>query len=324
MDENQIIAAIRKAFNTSPGRDRGFYDDAVFINDGKGFSVLKADMFVASTDMPPGMNLRQASRKAVISTLSDLASKGAEALYFVVSMGIPRRINNDRSVQLIIEGLKQASKQYNIRLVGGDVNESRDFVIDVIGFGRATKSAARSGARPGDLVIATGSFGYTGLGLSHLLRGLRLPDELRKDCLTSVYEPSPNFDIARSIVASGIAKASMDSSDGLAMTLHEIAEQSGVAIEIYSLPMDDKIEKLGGGVLDRRILQEAVLYGGEEFHTVITLPKELYQQAEDIASSKNGRLYRIGEVVKGEGVFLTADGGKSWTRIRKRGWVHLT
>ncbi len=319
MDETQIITTIRKAFNASLHRDRGLYDDASFIKLNGESLVIKADMFVASTDLLPGMNLRQASRKAVISSMSDMAAKGAEALYLIASLGIPRRISNDRSVGALVEGLKQASREFGVQLIGGDVNESKDFVIDSILVGKAGRTAERSGAKVGDVVAATGPFGYTGLALSHLLKGIRLPAELKEVCLKSVYEPSPNLEVAKSIVSSGFANASMDSSDGLALTLYEIAEQSNVAIRVSSLPLDEKLDKL-----DRKLIFDAALYGGEEFLTVLCIPKSVYSEAENLAKEKKGKLYKIGEVVKGNGVFITSDGGKSWSKLRKKGWTHLS
>jgi thiamine-monophosphate kinase len=319
LDETQIITTIRKAFNASLHRDRGLYDDASFIKLNGESLVIKADMFVASTDLLPGMNLRQASRKAVISSMSDMAAKGAEALYLIASLGIPRRISNDRSVGALVEGLKQASREFGVQLIGGDVNESKDFVIDSILVGKAGRTAERSGAKVGDVVAATGPFGYTGLALSHLLKGIRLPAELKEVCLKSVYEPSPNLEVAKSIVSSGFANASMDSSDGLALTLYEIAEQSNVAIRVSSLPLDEKLDKL-----DRKLIFDAALYGGEEFLTVLCIPKSVYSEAENLAKEKKGKLYKIGEVVKGNGVFITSDGGKSWSKLRKKGWTHLS
>lgn len=319
LDETQIIAMIRKAFNASLHRDRGLYDDASLIKLDGISVVIKADMFVASTDLLPGMNLRQASRKAVLSSMSDMASKGAEALYLIVSLGIPRRISNDRSVGSIVEGLKQASREFRVQLIGGDVNESKDFVIDSILVGKAGRTAERCGARVGDVVAATGPFGYTGLALSHLLKGIKLPAELMEVCLKSVYEPSPNLEVAKGIVSSGFADASMDSSDGLALTLHEIAEQSNVAIRVSSLPVDERLY-----ILDRKLVFDAVMYGGEEFLTVLCIPKSVYSEAENLAKEKGGKLYKIGEVAKGNGVFITSDGGKSWNRLRRKGWTHLS
>jgi|BEDMetMinimDraft_2_1075160.scaffolds.fasta_scaffold00434_3 thiamine-monophosphate kinase len=324
MDEKQVINAIRKAFNASPARDRGFFDDASFVDvDGKEV-VLKADMFVAGTDMPPGMNLRQAARKSVISCLSDLASKGAEAKYFMISIGLPRRLNNERSVISIIDGLKQASKEYRVRLVGGDVNEGRELVIDCLMLGVVQKSAERRGAKVGDVVVSTDPFGYTGLGLKSLIHHLTLPNHIRKECLRRVYEPNPRFDVASRLVSSGYVNASMDSSDGLAATLYEISEQSGVSIEVDSIPTDEVLKNVFADSEEmKKILHDAVFYGGEEFSTIITFPGTALEKVEQLAHERGGRLYKIGRVVKGEGVFETTDGGKSFRRLRKIGWVHL-
>jgi thiamine-monophosphate kinase len=43
---------------------------------GNSMAILKTDMLVASTDVPPGMSLFQAARKALVMNISDFASKG--------------------------------------------------------------------------------------------------------------------------------------------------------------------------------------------------------------------------------------------------------
>ena len=51
--------------------------------------VIKSDMLVASTDIPPGMEAWQVARKSVVSCISDLAAKGVRPYAAVISLGIP-------------------------------------------------------------------------------------------------------------------------------------------------------------------------------------------------------------------------------------------
>ncbi|MDG6929290.1 MAG: thiamine-phosphate kinase, partial [Nitrososphaerota archaeon] len=305
MNERQIIEEIRKAFGAAPATDEGMFDDVVRVDPGKGKLILKADMFVADTDMPPGMTLRQAARKSLISCLSDFAAKGATPEGFMVSLALPRRLSGRRTVQDIVSGLRDASREYSVRLVAGDVNESKSLSIDCIMYGFSGAKVTRGGARPGDSVIATGPFGYSALGLRHLLAGLRLPREVVARCVSSVTAPRPDFRTIRDIASSGMAHSSMDSSDGLARTLHEISRQSGVRIEMTTLPTDDALkELLRGGVL-----ADAVLYGGEEFIGVATIPPDRMTDATRMAKKAGGRIYEFGAVREGSGVvYKTPDG----------------
>ncbi|MDG6934846.1 MAG: thiamine-phosphate kinase [Nitrososphaerota archaeon] len=318
MNENEIIDLFRRSFQANPDKDPGMFDDVAYLNE-KGRLVVKVDMFVAETDMPPGMTLSQAARKSVIACLSDVSSKGAKAFAFSVSLGIPRRLANRKPIESLIAGFRQAGREYRLRLISGDINEAKDLVIDCVMLGRAGDIyVTRNGARPDDIVFSTGPFGYTGLGLKHLVEGLSIPSTIKRQCIDSVLEPKPNIWLSRSVVSSGLVSASMDSSDGLSATLNEIAFQSGVGMELDNLPVDKEIAESG---LDRESVFDAVMFGGEEYATVFTVPPKNEEKISEIAKQSGGRLYRLGRVVQGGGVRLVYEG--QIRRIRPAGWVHF-
>jgi thiamine-monophosphate kinase len=317
LDEKQIIELFRNRFRANQKENRGLYDDVAYLERSSGF-VLKVDMFVAGTDMVPGMTLSQAARKSVVACLSDISSKGARAFGFSLSLGIPRRIANRSSLNALAEGFLLASREFRLKLLSGDVNESRELVIDCVMVGNTERMVPRDGAKPGDIVFSTGPFGYTGLGLRHLIYGDDLPDELRKTCTSSVLEPKPNFWLSRTLVSSGLVSASMDSSDGLAATLSEIASQSGVGIRIENLPVDRVVLDSG---LSREAIYRAALYGGEEYVTVLAVAPDAVKPIFEIAKKSGGELYRIGTVTKGSGVFIVTESGLK--RVRPGGWVHF-
>ena len=64
-------------------------DDVALLDKG---IVIKSDMLVASTDVPPGMEAWQIARKSVVSCISDLAAKGVRPYGAVISLGIPNRL----------------------------------------------------------------------------------------------------------------------------------------------------------------------------------------------------------------------------------------
>src|SRR4030066_410446 len=68
-----------------------FGDDVAAVNlNGEVVGVLKTDMLVGKTDVPKGMSLWQAARKAVVMNVSDFAAKGVEPKAALVSLGVPR------------------------------------------------------------------------------------------------------------------------------------------------------------------------------------------------------------------------------------------
>ena len=77
--------------------------------------VLKSDMLVGRTDVPPGMTWRQAGRKAVAMCVSDFASKGVSPQALMVSLGIPRNLRSRTSVRLV-RGFQDGMAEWGLHL----------------------------------------------------------------------------------------------------------------------------------------------------------------------------------------------------------------
>jgi thiamine-monophosphate kinase len=186
LTEREIIRVLKRRFDLDPKLPLGFEDDvAAFPMSQRTQVVLKTDMLVGSTDVPPGMTLRQAARKAVVATVSDFAAKGVQPRGLLMSLGLtpPVRLS---TVNEIASGIENGAREYHCRIIGGDTSETDDLVIDCIGFGfaRTGRILRRDGAKPGDVVAVTGDFGKTAAGLRILL-GKKKPWPHRFSKLTS-------------------------------------------------------------------------------------------------------------------------------------------
>src|SRR5438046_10680702 len=90
LTEREIIGTFKRRFASGPKLPLGFDDDVAAFPMSQGrLVVLKTDMLVGSTDVPPGMTLIQAARKSVVSTVSDFAAKGVQPRGLLVSLGLP-------------------------------------------------------------------------------------------------------------------------------------------------------------------------------------------------------------------------------------------
>src|SRR5580658_6394185 len=95
MNEYDIIELLTKVAGKLPPGYTPIGDDVASLRAVPGRVVLKADMLIGRTDIPPGMTWRQAGRKSVAMCVSDFASKGVHPTAFMVSLGIPRKMGRN-------------------------------------------------------------------------------------------------------------------------------------------------------------------------------------------------------------------------------------
>lgn len=319
LGELQIIRILEQKLQTKKHAIVGYSDDisAVRLSGGK-VAVLKTDMLVGSTDIPPGMTMRQAARKAVVANVSDLAAKGVRPLAGLVALGLPASFT-DRDVREIAAGLHDGEREYGFHIVGGDTNESKDLIISIAIFTIADRKhlVLRTGAGPGDVVAVTGMFGDTSAGLKSLLEKKIPPHRLTKPLYDAVFNPRAQLDLGLRLARSGALTASIDSSDGLAWSLHELSAANHVGMQIEYVPISRAAA--GFATRYRYDANELALYGGEEYYLVVTVKKNRLALARRAA---RGRLIPIGVVTrKFTGVRFIKYGQS--INIPRKGWQHF-
>ena len=282
--------------------------------------VLKTDMLVGRTDVPPGMSYEQAARKAVVMNVSDFAAKGSRPLGLLISLGLPK--DSKRSeIEEIGFGLNAGAKEYGVSVLGGDTSETLDLIIGISMFGEMPggRIIQRDGANPGDIVATTGNFGLTSSGLRILKKGLSVAGKLRKKLVDSVLSPQARLEEGLAIAQTGAVTASIDSSDGLAWSLHEISQASNVGFEIDAPPIAPETEEFAAFFgLDPL---ELSFYGGEEYELVLTVKPEGWYEAEKAVQQVKGDLFKIGEVTKDKGIYVKLD--EKMHYVEARGYEHF-
>ena len=319
LTEREIIRVLKRRFGSDPRLPLGFDDDvAAFQMTPRSQVVLKTDMLVGSTDVPPGMTLGQAARKAVVATVSDFAAKGVQPRGLLVSLGLAPPVSMS-TVNEIASGLEKGAREYHCRIIGGDTSETDDLVIDCIGFGFARTGSVlrRDGAKPGDIVAVTGDFGKTAAGLRILL-GKKKPWPHRFSKLTSsVLHPSAKLETGLKLAQTGFVDSSIDSSDGLAWSLHEIARLSHVNIVLETIPVapDVKVFAREQGLVP----DELALFGGEEYELVVAIKSDRFASVR----KRIPTLQRIGDVRTGSGEVIARFGGQIG-KLEPRGFEHFS
>jgi len=319
LGELGIVKILERALGTHALTVVGFGDDisAVRISR-RQVAVLKTDMLVGSTDVPPGMTMKQAARKAVVANVSDLAAKGVRPLAGIVALGLPRNLS-ERNVREIGSGLAQAAKEYGFPLVGGDTNESKDLTISIALFAIADgrRLILRSGAEAGNIIAVTGDFGNTSAGLKALLEEKRRPTQLSRPLFQALYNPRAQLDLGLRLGASGAITASIDSSDGLAWSLHELSKSSHVGIKLDTIPISRAAKEFAEQYNYQA--SDLALYGGEEYHLVVSLKQSRLAAAFKAAK---GKLKTIGVATREFRGVRLSQAGKEIV-IERKGWEHF-
>ncbi|RLG07464.1 MAG: thiamine-phosphate kinase [Thaumarchaeota archaeon] len=279
--------------------------------------IFSSDMLLESTDIPPGMSFRDVGYKAVTATTSDIAAKGGKPIAYLISLALPSKMLFDEFRELW-SGIEEAAKDYGGKIVGGDTNEGRELVVDVICLAEAANPVPRIGMRPGDIVAVTGSFGAQAAGLHALLNNLR-GEAIAEKVVKRFLRPKARVNEGIALAKSGALTASMDSSDGLSETLHTLMDLNGYGIRIDNPPIDDDARRYAEKFnVD---LFALTFYGGEEYELVVTIKPKMLEDALKSIESVGGKLIPIGRVI--EGKTIEAKWFGEYVTVERRGYEHF-
>ncbi|WP_374544940.1 hydrogenase expression/formation protein HypE [Rhodoblastus sp.] len=225
----QLIAEIfRDAFDNdllAQGNDQ-----AVFPVAG-GRLAMTTDGYVVSPLFFPGGDI---GSLAVHGTVNDLAMSGARPLYlsasFILEEGFPLA-----DLQRIARSMGAAAREAGVRIVTGDTKvvergKADGVFISTAGIGTVPDGLYLSGdrARPGDVILVSGSIGDHGVAIMSSRENLQFDTAILSDSAAlhglaadMVGACGPHLRLMRD-----------PTRGGLAATLNEIAHQSGVGVRI--------------------------------------------------------------------------------------------
>ncbi len=261
-------------------------DDAAVV-DGQ---VLTTDMLHDRTDFPEGTTRYTAGWRAVGASLSDVAAMGADATAAVAVYAAPAF--DPGELREFVDGAQDVCERVGAAYVGGDLDGHDEFTVATTALGRTDDPVYRSGATPGEVVCVTGSLGRSGAALRLFERGDR-------DRANALFRFEPRLAAGRTLAAH--ATAMMDSSDGLARSLHQLAEASDCGFAVASpLPVDDAVGDVAESADERR---ELGAFFGEDFELVFTLPPvalPAVRGACPVAVTEIGRVVADGVTLDGD------------------------
>ena len=259
-------------------------DDAAVVDE----QVLTTDMLHETTDFPAGTTRYTAGWRAVGASLSDVAAMGAEATAAVAVYAAPAFDPDE--LRAFVRGAQDVCAYVEAEYVGGDLDDHEEFTVATTALGRTADPIRRSGAEPGDALCVTGTLGRSGAAVRLFERG---DHEWANDLFRFTPRVVPGLAISSS------ATAMIDSSDGLARSLHQLSEASdwGFAVET-PLPSDGVVEDVADGAAARCGLG---VFFGEDFELVFTAPPDSLPGLRDVCGVP---ITRIGTVTEGSAVTL--------------------
>jgi thiamine-monophosphate kinase len=294
-------------------------------------------MLVESTDVVKEMKMWQIARKSIVSVVSDMSAKGIKPPYFsLLSLGIPRDWTKHKIKNLII-GFEKASKEFNVIFLGGDTNESKELVIDciLVGFTESTtqKIPLRNNAKVGDIIITSGRFGYTSSGLKILLFDSKAVSSFKKRAISSILLPNPSQKFGT--LLGQYFSASIDSSDGLGISLYELAKQSKVNFYIDDIPFPKGLVEFTK--TNSLNIYDMIFNGGEEYEILATVNQSNLRKVKVLAKKFHLPIFIMGRVMTGNGnVFVkcnnylgllddrTRKTSNGYFLLERKGFLHFT
>jgi len=221
---------IQKAFVSAfqnPALQAG--DDAALLQPVPGMQLsISTDAHVVTPLFFPGGDI---GRLAVCGTVNDVAMLGAKPLYltagFILEEGLPMS-----TLQQVIASMQAAAQEAGVQIVAGDTKvvqkgKADGLYITTAGVGLIPVGTNISGtqAKPGDVIILSGSIGDHGIAVLGARGELGFESTIQSDVaplnhlIEAMMNASRNIHVLRD-----------PTRGGLATTLNEIATQSNVGI----------------------------------------------------------------------------------------------
>lgn len=311
--EDRFIARFFRPLAGAP-ESLGFLDDAALLSPPEGADlVLTKDAVVAGVHFFPDDSPASVARKALRVNLSDLAAKGARPLGALLALAVPRTIA-ESWVEAFAGALGADAETYGCPLLGGDtVATPGPVTITITALGAVPKGGfvPRTGARPGQAILVSGTIGDAALGL--LLRQeprhaafAGLADEPRGHLLDRYLHPQPRLALADALRAH--AAAAMDVSDGLVGDLAKMLAASGCGgrIHAHRVPLS---AAAAAAVGHDKALRMRTLTGGDDYEILACVPPGAVHDFTAAAAAAGVPLARIGETRAEPGLEVRDPGG---------------
>jgi len=283
-------------------------DSAVVVSPPGGKLALTTDCHVVSPLFFPGGDI---GRLAICGAVNDLAMVGSQPKWltagFILEEGLPLEV-----LERVTQSMRAAAEEAGVIIVAGDTKVTERGKADGlfittsgVGWVPDSRDVGGANARAGDVVLLSGSLGDHGIAVLAARGDLEFEVQVESDVapLNAMVE-------AMFAACSDIRVLRDPTRGGLATSLNEIAQQSGVGIRIdeQNIPVHRAVEAAC------EMLGFDPLYVANEGKLVAIVPSEA---SREVLAAMRSHPYgqhacRIGEVAEapaGRVLMQTAIGG---------------
>ena len=300
-------------------------DAAAFHLPASSDCVVSCDAFVEGIHFLPNTHPADSvGYKSLARATSDLAAMGAKPRYFLLTLALPSTTTG-RWLDQFLAGMARASRELNIRCIGGDTTRDTQIsmAITVIGESPRGRAIPRSGARPGDLIYVSGTLGGASLGLALTLAGYARRASVRALVAPHLY-PQARVALGAWLARHKIPTAMIDLSDGLSTDLTRVCAAShvGAVIDTAQLPRvaipasAAKLLRSSGSKIKLDPLAFA-LHGGDDYELLFTIPPRAAAKLRRAPGHE--ALCQIGEITRSRKI-LTRDSEGRVSALKPLGW----
>jgi hydrogenase expression/formation protein HypE len=203
--------------------------------------AFTTDSYVVRPIFFPGGDI---GSMAVHGTVNDLAMSGARPLYlssaFIIEEGLPME-----TLWRVVCSMRDAAQRCGVQIITGDTKvvdkgKGDGLFINTAGIGIIAheQKIAPQNVRPGDVVLVSGDLGRHGMAIMAVREGLEFESRIESDS-------APVHDVVQALMKAGIEIHCLRdlTRGGLASALNEIAEASGVRLEVVekSVPVREDV-----------------------------------------------------------------------------------
>ncbi|GAB4278552.1 MAG: hydrogenase expression/formation protein HypE [Coriobacteriia bacterium] len=216
-------------------------EDAAAVESPTARIGISTDTYTVSPLFFPGGDI---GRLAVCGTVNDVATSGARPLYLSVGFVLEEGLLIG-DLERILTSMVESAAEAGVRIVTGDTKvvergHGDGVYINTAGVGALADGVELSAAsiEPGDKVLISGTLGDHGIAVVSKREGLTFSTDILSDAAPL------NHLVAATLEAAPNTRCFRDPTrGGLASTLNELAEASGVTIEVdeESVPVNDQV-----------------------------------------------------------------------------------